>query len=247
MSYILIVEDNVDLAFGLRRTLEFEGYDVDVAEDGERALAKLGARTPELVILDVMLPGRSGFQVLRELREGGFAMPVLMLTARGEEADVVLGFDSGADDYVTKPFSTVELLARLRALLRRGRSGENGNARVWGFGHIRVDAASRTVRRGDEEVSLTPKEFDLLTALFERTGAVASRAELLEEVWGWSNPDVATRTVDIHIAELRRKLEENPAEPTYLLTVRKAGYRLRLRRSDASESSDPGPDGDRSS
>jgi len=237
MSYVLIVEDNADLAFGLRRTLEFEGYDVDVADDGEIALAKVEARTPEVVILDVMLPGRSGFEVLRELRGGGFGIPVLMLTARGEEADVVLGFDSGADDYVTKPFSTVELLARLRALLRRGR-GADGAGRAWGFGDVRVDSASRSVRRDGEEVSLTPKEFDLLTALFERNGAVASRAELLEEVWGWSNPDVRTRTVDIHMAELRRKLEKDPADPTWLLTVRKVGYRLRLRHSGAGQGSD---------
>ncbi len=169
MSYILIVEDNADLAFGLRRALEFEGYDVDVAEDGERALAKVSARAPELIVLDVMLPGRSGFEVLRELREGGFGMPVLMLTARGEEADVVLGFDSGADDYVTKPFSTVELLARLRALLRRGRNGDGGATRAWGFGDVRVDAASRTVRRGDEDIALTPKEFADRALRAERT------------------------------------------------------------------------------
>lgn len=229
MSRILIVEDNEDLAFGLRRTLEFEGYEVDVAEDGETGLEKVESFGPELILLDLMLPGKGGFQILRELREDGSRVPVLVLTARGEESDVVLGFDSGADDYVTKPFSTLELLARVRALLRRGRKGGGGIAdQAWGFGEIEVNPASRTVVRAGEPVRLTPKEFDLLTALFERQGAVASRAELLDEVWDYANTDVPTRTVDIHMAELRRKLEEDPSDPTFLLTVRKAGYRLQV-------------------
>ena len=156
-------------------------------------------------------------------------MPVLVLTARGEEADVVLGFQSGADDYVTKPFSTLELLARVRALLRRGASGEaSGGAepRLQAFGDIEIDAASRTVHREGVEVRLTPKEFDLLLALVRRDGAVASRADLLKEVWRYGNTDVMTRTVDIHVAELRRKLEYDPSTPRHILTVRKAGYRL---------------------
>ncbi|MEQ9568705.1 MAG: response regulator transcription factor [Longimicrobiales bacterium] len=229
MSAILIIEDNDDLAFGLRRTLEFEGHEVDVAGDGETGMARVGERVPDLVILDVMLPGRSGFEVLRELRGRGVAVPVLMLTARGEESDVITGFDSGADDYVTKPFSTLELTARVRALLRRGRRAQAADPgeRPWGFGAVRVDPASRTVKREGEAVPLTPKEFDLLVALHERRGAVASRAELLSEVWDYRNTDVATRTVDIHMAELRRKLEDNPSEPRFLLTVRKAGYRLK--------------------
>lgn len=228
MSRILIVEDNADLAFGLRRTLEFEGYDVEVAEDGETGLEKVEGWVPDLVLLDLMLPGKGGFQVLRELRGAGRTVPVLVLTARGEESDVVLGFDSGADDYVTKPFSTLELLARVRALLRRGASDDAGGAggRVLRFGDVEVHTASRTVRKDDDPVQLTPKEFDLLVALFDRDGAVASRAELLDEVWDYANTDVATRTVDIHVAELRRKLEDDPSDPTHLLTVRKAGYRL---------------------
>ncbi len=149
---------------------------------------------------------------------------------------VVAGFDSGADDYVTKPFSTLELLARARALLRRGRPGE-GEAplKEWGFGEVCVDPATREVTRGGEAVQLTPKEFDLLTALYQRKGAVASRAELLDEVWGYANTDVATRTVDIHVAELRRKVEADSSNPLFLLTVRKAGYRLRV---DADSASD---------
>lgn len=226
MTKILIIEDNADLAFGLRRTLEFEGYEVDVAEDGPSGLDRARSVDPDLVVLDVMLPGMDGFGVLEELRGGGGRMPVLMLTARDEEADVVLGFHSGADDYVTKPFSTLELVARVRALLRRSGPESDEAPLVATFGDVVVDEGSRTVRKGGEDVSLTPKEFDLLVALMRREGDVASRPELLKEVWRYSNAEVMTRTVDIHIAELRRKLEDDPSDPRHILTVRKAGYRL---------------------
>jgi DNA-binding response OmpR family regulator len=229
VTRVVIIEDNPDLAFGLRRTLEFEGYDVALAETGLRGLDE--ARTPgtDLVLLDLMLPEMDGFKILRELRRGGSRVPVLVLTARSDESDVVMCFDSGADDYVTKPFSTVELLARVRALLRRGTPDGNGAAptrRHFAFGDVQVDAESRTVERGGEAVQLTPKEFDLLLALLRREGAVASRADLLEEVWQYANTDILTRTVDMHMAELRRKLEGDPSNPAHLLTVRKAGYRL---------------------
>lgn len=224
MTRLLIVEDNADLAFGLRRTLEFEGYEVMVAEDGPAGLAALRAHDVQLVILDVMLPGISGFEVLQTMRAEGFRLPVLMLTARGDESDVVMGFYTGADDYVTKPFSTLELVARVRALLRRGRTGEKPQRLK--FGEVAMNVQARTVTRAGEPVSLSPKEFDLLLALLERRGEVASRTELLDEVWRYTNPDVNTRTVDIHMAELRRKLEDDPANPRHLLTVRKAGYRL---------------------
>jgi two-component system alkaline phosphatase synthesis response regulator PhoP len=227
MTTILIVEDNPDLAFGLRRTLEFEGYDVLLAEEGANGLELARSSDPALVILDLMLPEMNGFKLLRELRKGGSRVPVLVLTARSDEADIVMCFDSGADDYVTKPFSTVELLARVRALLRRGGAdasdSENGS---FSFGDVLVDADSRTAQKGGAAVQLTPKEFDLLLALLQREGAVASRFELLEEVWRYANPEVLTRTVDMHMAELRRKLEDDPSNPTHLLTVRKAGYRL---------------------
>ena len=229
MSRILIIEDNPDLAFGLQKTLEFEGHDVEVAGDGPTGLERALDGEPELIVLDVMLPGMDGFGVLRELRGGGAQMPVLVLTARDEETDVVLGFHSGADDYVTKPFSTLELVARVRALLRRGgseKTEEDAEPRLHSFGDIAVDSASRTVRRDGVEVQLTPKEFDLLVALVRRDGAVASRADLLKEVWRYGNTDVMTRTVDIHVAELRRKLEHDPSSPRHILTVRKAGYRL---------------------
>lgn len=228
MTRILVVEDNEDLAFGLRAVFSFEGYEVDVALDGEGALEKARARTPDLLVLDLMLPGRSGFEVLTELRKGGQDFPVLVLTARSQETDVVLGFDSGADDYVVKPFSTAELLARVRALLRRARQGfpKVTAPAAGGFGEVEVCRATRTVRRSGQPVELTPKEFDLLVALLDRNGAVATRRELLKEVWGYAYADINTRTVDVHIAELRRKLEKNSSRPVHLLTVRKRGYRL---------------------
>jgi DNA-binding response OmpR family regulator len=220
---ILVVEDNDDLAFGLRTALEFEGYDVRVAADGRAGLASADEDPPDLLVLDLMLPDIDGYAVLRTLRERGLSVPVLILTARGEESAVVLGFDCGADDYVTKPFSMAEVLARVRALLRRAGGERPGTER---FGEIELDAGARTVRRAGAMVELTPKEFDLLMALVRRRGATVTRAQLLRDVWRYENVDVLTRTVDIHIAELRRKLEDEPAEPRHILTVRKVGYRL---------------------
>jgi two-component system alkaline phosphatase synthesis response regulator PhoP len=228
MSRILVVEDNPDLAFGLRNNLEIEGYDVVLAEDGPAGLSAARSASPDLIILDLMLPGLDGYRVLRALREEGRHIPVLILTARGEEADKVRGFRLGADDYVTKPFGVLELLARVQALLRRASLGSAGGD-VLGererFGEVEVDRAARCVTRRGEMIDLTPMEFDLLIALLKRRGAVASRHELLREVWGY-HAAVVSRTVDTHVAELRRKLEENPAIPRYILTVRKAGYRL---------------------
>ncbi|HET9949444.1 MAG TPA: response regulator transcription factor [Longimicrobiales bacterium] len=227
MTKILLVEDNADLAFGLRAALEFEGYDVALAADGLEACRKVEEVEPDLILLDLMLPGLDGYEVLSRLRKDGDRTPVLILTARGEEADVLSGFDRGADDYVTKPFSTAELLARVRALLRRARGdGREGRLRVQHFGDVEVNPASGTVIRDGEPVTLSPKEFDLLVALLRREGAVASRTELLGEVWAYANPEIETRTVDVHIAELRRKLEADPANPRHILTVRKKGYRL---------------------
>ncbi|MDE3153428.1 MAG: response regulator transcription factor [Gemmatimonadota bacterium] len=227
MSRILIIEDNPDLAYGLRTGLEIEGYDAEVAGDGEKGLARARDWHPHLIILDLMLPGMDGYRVLRTLRDEGLQMPVLILTARGEETDKVLGFRLGADDYVTKPCGVLELLARVAALLRRARQAETGDAgnAVERFGAVEINPAARTVMRGDQPVSLSPKEFDLLLMLVRRRGAVVSRLELLKEVWGYS-ADVMTRTVDIHIAELRRKLEDDPSKPRHILTVWKAGYRL---------------------
>jgi two-component system response regulator MtrA len=230
---ILLVEDNDDLAFGLRRTLEGEGYDVSVAADGPSGIRSGLAQRPDLVILDVMLPGVDGFGVLRALRDGGMAAPVLMLTARGDETDKVHGFRLGADDYVTKPFGLSELVARVGALLRRTRTAEVPNAshaadvpaEALGFDDVLIDPRARVVTKRGERVALTPKEFDLLLAFVRRPGVVLSRVALLRDVWGHA-ADVMTRTVDIHVAELRRKLERVPARPRHLVTVWKAGYRF---------------------
>jgi len=226
---VLIVEDNPDLAYGLRTGLEIEGYEVAVAEDGETGLTRAKQWLPDLVILDLMLPGMDGYRVLRSLRDDGLEMPVLILTARGQEADKVLGFRLGADDYVTKPCGVLELLARVGALLRRSRMVDRGvhasGDTVERFGDVEINPASRTVMKKGEVVPLSPKEFDLLLTLLRRRGAVASRVELLREVWG-HRVEVMTRTVDIHIAELRRKLEDEPSAPRHILTVWKAGYRL---------------------
>ncbi len=227
MSEILLVEDNPDLAYGLRNNLEIEGYEVTVAEDGEVGLQRALELDPSLVILDLMLPKLDGYRVLRAIREAGSQVPVLILTAKGEEADKVLGFRMGADDYVTKPFGVLELLARVRAVLRRTRNGNGMAYPADGdrFGDVEVDTRARTVLKAGETVALTPKEFDLLVALLRRHGAVASRLELMKEVWG-HRAAVVSRTVDTHVAELRRKLEDDPSSPRHILTVWKAGYRL---------------------
>ena len=229
VTNVLIVEDNPDLAYGLRTGLEIEGYEVAVAEDGETGLARARQWLPDLVILDLMLPGMDGYRVLKSLRDDGLEMPVLILTARGQEADKVLGFRLGADDYVTKPCGVLELLARVGALLRRSRMTDRtahaAPEAVERFGDVEINPASRTVTRKNQLVALSPKEFDLLLTLVRRRGAVASRVELLREVWG-HRVEVMTRTVDIHIAELRRKLEDDPSAPRHILTVWKAGYRL---------------------
>lgn len=224
MARILIVEDSADLAFGLQRTLENEGHTVVVASDGADGVHRAHAFMPQLVILDLMLPGMDGFQVLQRLRDAGVDAPVLVLTARSEEADKVYGFRLGADDYVTKPFSLSELVARVGALLRRG--GVNDPTReIIRFGDVEVNAAARTVTKGGTPVALSPLEYALLLALIRKAGVAVSRLSLLQEVWG-HRAEVMTRTVDIHIAEIRRKIEDVPAEPRHIITVRKHGYRF---------------------
>lgn len=228
MKRVLVVEDNRDLAYGLRNNLEIEGYQVEVADDGPKGLMQARTTSPDLIILDLMLPGMDGYRVLRALREEGRQIPILILTARGEEADKVRGLRLGADDYVTKPFGVLELLARVEALMRRAivaTAAEPAAPLVERFGDVEVHCASRTVLRRGAPVPLTPKEYELLVALIRRRGAVASRVELLTEVWGYSAA-VLSRTVDTHIAELRRKLEDDLQAPRHILTARKAGYRL---------------------
>lgn len=227
MSKVLVIEDNANLAFGLTRSLESEGYEVEAAEDGLRGFEMAKAGNADLIVLDLMLPGMDGYTILKQLRAEGRDVPVLILTARGEEADKVFGFRLGADDYVTKPFSLSELMARVEAILRRAKGADrrDGESVVEEFGEVSINSSARTVKKADSDVALTPKEFDLLLSLVRRRGAVASRLDLLKEVWG-HQAEVMTRTVDIHIAELRRKLEDDPSTPRHILTVWKAGYRL---------------------
>lgn len=230
MTRVLVIEDSTDLAEGLRYNLELEGYAVKVAEDGNTGLACVREWEPDLVILDLMLPGIDGYQVLRSLRADGRQTPVLILSARGEESDKVRGFQLDADQYVTKPFGLIELLERVKSLLRRTRArtdvAENGSgAGLIAFGDVSVDPASRTVTRSGEAVSLTPKAYELMMALVKRKGAVATRVELLREVWD-HRAIVLTRTVDSHMAELRKKLEHDPADPKHFITIWKVGYRF---------------------
>ena len=229
---VLVVEDNKDLALGLHNNLEIEGYDVVTVGDGDDALQKL--HETDLMILDLMLPSVSGMRVLRESRRNGFSGPILVLTARGEEADKVRALRLGADDYVTKPFGLLELLARVEALLRR--AGAQPSPESFSLGDLVIHVSKREVRRAGvsdesrsiDSIDLTPKELDLLLALVEAEGAVVSRADLLSKVWGYQD-DVYTRTVDTHVAELRRKIEADPKAPRYVITVRKAGYRIASR------------------
>ena len=225
---VLVVEDNTDLAFGLRNNLEIDGYEVAVAPDGAAGVVRALEWRPHLMILDLMLPEMDGFRVLRTLRQRGFDEPVLILTARGEESDKVMGFRQGADDYVTKPFGVLELLARVDVLLRRALRTREGptTPAINRFGDVEVHRAARIVLRNGREVPLAPMEYDLLCALIDHRGAVMSRHDLMREVWDY-DATVVSRTVDTHIVELRRKLEVDPARPQHILTVRKAGYRLR--------------------
>ena len=225
MVRILVVEDNEDLADGIRHNLELEGYAVEVAGTGTAAVQAVRRGAPDLMILDVMLPELNGFQVLKSVRSDGHRFPVILLTARGEEADRVRGFQLDADQYVTKPFSLVELLERVRALLRLRHAAPAAHAAPIRFADVEVDPGARTASKGGHPVSLTPRAFDLLLALVEKEGKVVSRHDLLRDVWG-HRAAVVTRTIDSHISELRQKLEDDPASPQHIHTVWKIGYRF---------------------
>ncbi len=223
-----MVEDERNLALGLRANLEVEGYEVVVAESGEAAIAAVMQGAPDAVILDLMLPGIDGYEVLAVLRDQGMTAPVLILSARAEEIDKVRGFRAGADDYVTKPFGVMELLLRVQALLRRTRPQDTAARERWQFGEVDVDPAKRRVTRRGQEVALTPRAFELLLALLRHGDATMSRQDLLRTVWGYDG-SVTTRTVDAHVAELRRKLETEPGAPKHILTVHRVGYRIKHR------------------
>ena len=224
MSRILVVEDNTDLAAGIEYNLTLEGYDVRIADDGRKAIGTAQEWQPDLILLDLMLPGVDGYHVLQQIRGNGSRVPVIILSAKGEEADKVRGFRLDADQYVTKPFGILELLERVAALLRRSARAADPGATTLSFGDVSIDLGSRTVTRAGNAVALTPKAYELLLALVRRGGVVASRADLLKEVWGYG-AFIMTRTVDSHIAELRRKLDD-PTNPRHIITVWKVGYRF---------------------
>ena len=212
------------MMIGLRDNCEYEGYDVAVARDGEEGLAKALAEHPDLILLDVMLPRKSGLDVCRELRQRGVSVPILMLTARSQEMDKVVGLEVGADDYVTKPFSIRELLARIRAHLRRSNrppaDGDN-----YRFGNIELNFRQHQASRAGEPMSLSPREFELMKFFIRHRGEPVTREQLLESVWDLRNYPF-TRTVDNHIARLRQKIEPSPAEPEWIITVHKIGYKF---------------------
>jgi len=221
---VLLVEDEESLVLTLSDRLVSEGYEVEARGDAESALDLAAKRPFDLAILDVMLPGLDGFALCRELRHRGLSFPVLMLTARAQVVDKVVGLKLGADDYLTKPFEMIELLARLEALLRRRGSGTTA-ADVFVFGNVRADFRRAEVTRGGEPVALSSLEMRLLRYLIEHRGEVVSRDRLLDEVWGYDATPVS-RTVDVHVASLRAKVEPNPSHPVFIVTVHRSGYRF---------------------
>ena len=222
MKRILVVEDEYSIAFGLRVDLKTEGYDVETEADGEKALERVRNEAFDLVLLDVMLPGKDGFEICRELRRGGFKIPIILLTAKAAEAEKVMGLELGADDYVTKPFSPRELRARVKAALRR--TGED-DAPAYRFGDLEVDFTRGELRRAGKPVELTALEFKLLAAFVHNRGRVLSREQVLDLVWG-HDTFVTDRVVDNHVVTLRKKVEPEPSEQRYIVSVRGMGYRF---------------------
>jgi DNA-binding response OmpR family regulator len=222
---ILLVEDDPSIVLGLRMNLEREGYSVELAEDGEQGLARARTGEFDLVLLDIMLPKLNGYEVLDALRKQRSPTPVLLLSARSSEMDKVMGLDLGADDYIPKPFSVAELLARVRAALRRNTTQAQDER--WLMGDVEVDPARHLVRKANQEVELTAKEFEVLQLLKDARGRVLSRQAIFDHVWGDSHHGTL-RTIDNFVSQLRSKLEADPAQPRHLLTVRGVGYRLDL-------------------
>lgn len=222
MARILVVEDEPGIALGLEDDLKLEGYEVEVARDGETASRLARERPFDLILLDVMLPRKDGFEVCRELRRAGLRTPILMLTAKTQEAEKVLGLELGADDYVTKPFSPRELRARIKALLRRA-AGDMPE--LYRFGEVEVDFTRGELRRAGKPIEVTPLEFKLLTAFIRNRGRLLTRQQLLDEAWG-PGTFVTDRVVDNQIVSLRRKIESEPGQPRYLVSMRGMGYRF---------------------
>ncbi|MBV8632413.1 MAG: response regulator transcription factor [Silvibacterium sp.] len=221
---ILIVEDEPNMVAGLRDNFEFEGYKVITAGDGIEGLQKALDESPDLVVLDVMMPRMSGLEVCKQLRAKRATLPIIMLTARGQEVDKVVGLELGADDYVTKPFSIRELLARVKAILRRAAAGPK-NQEHHSFGDVEVDLRRCRVVKSGKVLDVSSKEFELLKYFISHSGETLSRDRLLEDVWGYDNFPT-TRTVDTHLVRLRQKLEPDPEQPQYFLTVHGTGYRF---------------------
>jgi DNA-binding response OmpR family regulator len=223
METILIVEDDPAMLTGLKDNFSFKGYKVVTANDGEKGLdAALNAH-PDLIILDIMLPKINGYEICRLIRQEGLEMPIIMLTAKGEESDAVLGLNIGANDYVTKPFSINELLARTAAFLRRTK--KDTASEMVEFGEFRLDLGARRLTCNDEEVELSPKEFNLLVYFTERRGRALTRDDILNAVWGY-NCIVTSRSVDRFVTTLRNKIEPDPSKPVFIHTVRQVGYRF---------------------
>jgi len=223
-SKVLIVEDEPDMILGLKDNFEFEGYEVITAPDGMAGLERARAIKPDLIILDIMLPKLSGLEVCKTLRGEGYENPIIMLTARGQEIDKVVGLELGADDYVTKPFSIRELLARVRAILRRT-EGKKKRLERYRFADVDLDFEVYRAKKGDQPLDLSPREFELLRYLIERKGETVSRDRLLEDVWGYESYP-STRTVDTHIAKLRAKIGDSGSEPRFILTIHGSGYKF---------------------
>jgi two-component system, OmpR family, alkaline phosphatase synthesis response regulator PhoP len=222
---VLLIEDEPGLRLTLSDRLASEGYSVETAADGEVGLSRASTGAYDLIVLDVMLPRMNGFDVCREVRQRGVTTPILMLTARGQVVDRVVGLKLGADDYLTKPFETIELMARLEALLRRTQARAQPGGDVYRFGDVVVDFRRAEVTRAGKPVDLSAREFKLLRHFIEHRGATISREELLSDVWGYDETPL-TRTVDVHVAGLRQKIEANPKNPEYVLTIHGLGYKF---------------------
>jgi two-component system alkaline phosphatase synthesis response regulator PhoP len=224
LAKVLIIEDEPNMVLGLKDSCEYEGYEVAVARNGKEGLEKASTEKPDIILLDVMLPLMSGIDVCRTLRTRGIETPILMLTARSQEIDKVIGLEVGADDYVTKPFSIKELLARIRAHLRRA-SKQVLDIESFSFGDVELNFKKYAARKGGQALDLSAREFEILRYLIRRRGEIVTRDQLLDEVWGYRSTPV-TRTVDNHIARLRQKIEQDPSEPQHIITVHRLGYRF---------------------
>ncbi|MFZ4619969.1 MAG: response regulator transcription factor [Bacteroidota bacterium] len=225
MAHILIVEDEPEMQRGLRDNLEFESYSVQVIGDGKKALEAIRAKKFDLILLDVMLPGMSGFDICKTVRSEGVTTPIIMLTAKGEEVDKVLGLEFGADDYITKPFSLRELIARVKAVLRRTPNERPVSGKKIIFGSLEVDLESYTAFKKGKPVPLTSKDFDILRYFWNHQQQVISRDELLKHVWGYDE-SISSRTVDNFIVKLRKNIEKDPSSPKHIITIHGTGYKF---------------------